>query len=157
MPTITGVVIHQLKVVLLGINPMIWRRLLVRSDHTIADLHHILQIAVGRTDAHLHRFRIHGKTYGTARLGGISFRDNSHQVCLADLGLPLRECFFYDYDFGDYWQHQLRVEAIRSLKSNQCYPVCIAGTRTYPPEDCGGPGGSWRCGSSIPCSISPSG
>jgi len=34
--------IYQLKVVLLGISPMIWWRLLIRSDHTIADLHHIL-------------------------------------------------------------------------------------------------------------------
>jgi len=60
------------------------------------------------------------------------------QVCLADLGLRFRECFFYDYDFGDYWQHQLRVEAIRSPKPNQCYPVCIDGKRACPPEDCGG-------------------
>jgi pRiA4b ORF-3-like protein len=42
MLTTTDVCIYQLKVVLLGISPMIWRRLLVRSDHTIADLHHIL-------------------------------------------------------------------------------------------------------------------
>jgi hypothetical protein len=61
MPNITDVVIYQLKVVLLGISPMIWRRLLVRSDHTIADLHYILQIALGWIDTHLHQFRIHGK------------------------------------------------------------------------------------------------
>jgi hypothetical protein len=30
--------IHQFRVVLLGISPLIWRRLLVRSDSTIADL-----------------------------------------------------------------------------------------------------------------------
>jgi hypothetical protein len=60
MPTITDGVIYQLKVVLLGISPMIWRRLLVRSDHTIADLHHILQIVMDWTDTHLHQFRIRG-------------------------------------------------------------------------------------------------
>ncbi|OLE42130.1 MAG: hypothetical protein AUI36_24350 [Cyanobacteria bacterium 13_1_40CM_2_61_4] len=139
MSTATDVCIYQLKVVLLGISPMIWRRLLVRSDHTIADLHHILQIAMGWTDTHLHQFRIQGKTYGIARLGGISFRDNPHQVCLADLGLRLRECFFYDYDFGDHWQHQIRVEAILIPEPNRGYPVCIAGTRVCPPEDCGSP------------------
>jgi hypothetical protein len=47
MPNITDVVIYQLKVVLLGISPMIWRHLLVCSDRTMADLHHILQIALG--------------------------------------------------------------------------------------------------------------
>jgi hypothetical protein len=59
MPNITDVVIYQLKVVLLGISPMIWRRLLVCSDSTMADLHHILQIALGWTYTHLHQFRIH--------------------------------------------------------------------------------------------------
>lgn len=54
---------------LLGISPMIWRGLLVCSDSTIADLHHILQVALGWTNTHLHQFRIHGKKYGMARLG----------------------------------------------------------------------------------------
>ncbi|MGH8068783.1 MAG: IS1096 element passenger TnpR family protein [Candidatus Entotheonellia bacterium] len=49
--------ISPFKVVLLGISPMIWRRLLVRSDSTIADLHHIRQIAMGWSDTHLHLFR----------------------------------------------------------------------------------------------------
>ena len=41
-------VIYQLKVVLLGISPMIWRRILVSSDSTIADLHYIIQIVMGK-------------------------------------------------------------------------------------------------------------
>ena len=64
--------IYQLKVVLLGISPMIWRRLLVCDDSTISDLHYILQIAMGWSDDHLNRFRIHGKQYGIARLGGLA-------------------------------------------------------------------------------------
>jgi hypothetical protein len=130
--------IYQLKVALLGISPMIWRRLLIRSDSTIADLHHILQMAMGWSDMHLHQFRIQGKWYGVARIGGIGFRDNPHQVRLADLGLRLGECFFYDYDFGDYWQHQLRIEAILTPEPNRGYPICVAGKRACPPEDCGG-------------------
>jgi hypothetical protein len=118
MPTLTDVMIYQLKVVLLGISPMIWRRLLVRGDSTIADLHYIFQISLGWTDTHLHQFRIHGRKYGIAQIGGIGFRDNPHQVRLADLGLRLGEYFFYDYDFGDHWQHQLRVEAILTPEPN---------------------------------------
>jgi len=63
--------IYQLRVVLLGISPIIWRRLLVRGDSTIADLHDILQITFGWSDDHLHRFLIHGKQYGVAYLGGM--------------------------------------------------------------------------------------
>lgn len=39
--------VYQLHAFLLDISPTIWRRRLVRSDATIADLHYILQIAFG--------------------------------------------------------------------------------------------------------------
>jgi hypothetical protein len=69
--------IYQLKVVLLDVSPMIRRRLLVCGDRTITDLHYILQITMGWSDDHLHRFRIHGKQYGIARMGGISFSEET--------------------------------------------------------------------------------
>jgi hypothetical protein len=46
--------VYQLHVWLCEISPLIWRRLLVRSDSSIADLHYTLQIAMGWDDAHLH-------------------------------------------------------------------------------------------------------
>lgn len=45
--------IFQLHASLLGVSPMVWRRLLVRSDQTVADLHYALQIAFGWSDSHL--------------------------------------------------------------------------------------------------------
>ena len=84
MAKTTEPVIYQLKVVLLGISPMIWRRLLVSSTSTIADLHYILQITMGWSDVHLHRFHIHGKQYGIARMGGLSFSDDPGTVRLKD-------------------------------------------------------------------------
>jgi Plasmid pRiA4b ORF-3-like protein len=139
MSLATDCTIYQLKVILLGISPMIWRRLLVHRESTIADLHHVLQITMGWTDTHLHQFRIQGKRYGIARIGGIGFRDHPTHVRLADLGLRPRECFLYEYDFGDLWQHQLRVEARLTPAPQRDYPVCIGGKRACPPEDCGGP------------------
>src|SRR5207302_5812276 len=47
-------VVYQLRVVLRCVSPLIWRRLLVRSDSTIADLHRTLQVALGWSDEHLH-------------------------------------------------------------------------------------------------------
>jgi hypothetical protein len=46
--------IYQLKILLLGISPTIWRRILVSSDSTIEDLHYTLQLAMGWSDIHLH-------------------------------------------------------------------------------------------------------
>jgi hypothetical protein len=54
--------------------------------NTIADLHYIIQIAMGWTDSHLHRFVIHGKDYGIAQIGGIWFADDPNKIKLADLG-----------------------------------------------------------------------
>ena len=117
---------------------MIWRRIKIRSDSTIADLHYIIQIVMGWTDSHLHRFVIHGQDYGIAQIGGISFSDDPRKVKLSSFDWRAKERFLYEYDFGDSWQHQIRVEAILAPKSNCFYPVCISGQRACPPEDCGG-------------------
>jgi hypothetical protein len=75
------ITVYQLKIFILGISPMIWRRFKVHSNSTITDLHYIVQIVMGWTDpqasfageaspanvAHLHRFVIHGKDYGIAQ------------------------------------------------------------------------------------------
>jgi len=128
-------VVYQLRVVVRGISPLIWRRLLVRSDTTIADLHRTLQLAFGRSDEHLHRFVIHGHVHGAESL------IDPHRVRLADLGLRLKERLVDEYDFIDGWQHDVRLEQVLPLDSQRRYPVCIGGGRAAPPEDCGG--GLW--------------
>ena len=130
--------IYQLKISLLGISPMIWRRLLVPGSTRIAELHHIIQIAMGWSDYHLHRFRIYAKEYGISYIGGISFSDNPHEVRLADFGFQAGDRFEYEYDFGDSWLHELRVEKIISPEPKKTYPLCLDGKRACPPEDCGG-------------------
>jgi hypothetical protein len=131
--------VYQLHVWLREITPLIWRRVLVRSDSTIADLHQTLQIAMGWDDAHLHRFRIRGKDYGLSRIGGLGFRDDPHRVRLGDFHFRPNERFLYEYDFGDLWQHVVRVERRLPWDDKRTYPVCIGGQRRAPPEDCGGP------------------
>ena len=61
-----------------GDQPLIWRRLLVPADITIADPHAVLQVAFGRYGEHLHRFVIHGTEYGIAYVGGPGFRNEHH-------------------------------------------------------------------------------
>src|SRR6266700_3340131 len=64
-----AVQVYQLRIWIRKVSPQIWRRLLVRSDSTIAELHDILQIAFGWSDEHLHQFLIRGKPYGIGRSG----------------------------------------------------------------------------------------
>jgi hypothetical protein len=76
--------IYQFRIWLRGINPTIWRRLLVRNDSTITDLHYILQLVMGWTDTHLHTFVIHGKDYGIYHSGGMVFADDPTKVVLRE-------------------------------------------------------------------------
>ena len=110
-----------------------WRRLLVRSDSSIADLHATLQTALGWSGEHLHRFVIHGRTYGMESLV------DPRRALLADLRLRVGERFLYEYDFTDSWQHDVRVEQIVPLEPGRRYPRCVGGRRRVPPEDCGSP------------------
>ena len=55
---------NLLKATLQDIRPAIWRRIRVASDLTLRELHHVLQIAFGWTDSHLHELEIDGKRYG---------------------------------------------------------------------------------------------
>ncbi len=79
-----------------GIHPMLWRRFLVRSDRTLADLHWILQIGFGWTDFHLHRFRIRKKSDPIPRIGSVEGHDARH-VTLMDLQFRINERFLYEY------------------------------------------------------------
>ena len=129
--------IYQLKVFLREISPMIWRRLLVSDDTTLVQLHEIIQVSMDWESYRLWTFSINGREYGHAHGEGI--RSETYQTTLRELGLHVRERFLYEYDFGDYWQHEMRLEKITEPEPKKSYPICIGGKRACPPEDCGGP------------------
>ena len=131
-------VVYQLRVVLRGVSPLIWRRLLVPDTTTIADLHAVMQSAFGWAGEHLHRFVIHGREYGISYPGGVGFRDNPRRLWLAGFGLRAGERFVYEYDFIDGWRHDIRVEQLVTPEPGRVYPVCVGGRRAGPSEDCGG-------------------
>jgi hypothetical protein len=120
--------IFELRVVLRGISPLIWRRLLVDAGTALDELHDVLQVAFSWSGVHLHRFKIHGREYDAGR-----------QFALGGLGLRPGERFIYDYDFGDLWRHDIRVEQTGAAEPGRAYPRCVGGRRAGPPEDCGGP------------------
>ena len=131
--------IYQFHVLVRGINPPVWRRLLMRSDSNIVDLDYTLQNTLHWRDFHFYRFLIHGRKYGISPTGCTGFSLNPWQTCLVDLSFRDRERFIYEYDFGDHWQHQVRFETSRPIETTTTYLVCISGARAAPPEDCRGP------------------
>jgi hypothetical protein len=131
--------IYQLKVTLTGSRPPIWRRLQVRSDTTLQELHDILQFSMGWLDGHLHQFVVGGVQYGPAddEDWGIDVEDE-RAVTVADIVSGAGDRFVYEYDFGDGWEHDVRIEKVLEPKPEASYPVCLTGRRACPPDDVGG-------------------
>ena len=67
---------------------------------------------------------------------------SSPDVTLASLKLRRGARFTYEYDLNIPWRHEVRIEEGRlDAAPGKAYPTCVAGDRTCPPEDCGGPRG----------------
>nr|WP_276315868.1 plasmid pRiA4b ORF-3 family protein [Paracoccus sp. pheM1] len=129
---------------LAGIEPEIWGRLVVPCDWTLDRLHLVLQAAFGWTDSHLHEFRIGGLRYGDPALlddgfGGPRIFDHT-EVRLQDF-IGRDAGFTYAYDFGDGWEHQIRIEEWLALGPAPRHARCLEGAWARPPEAVGGPRG----------------
>jgi len=136
---VVDVPIYQLKVTLEESKPPIWRRLLVRSDVTLATLHDILQAAFGWTESHLHQFIVGGTYYGEPHPDyGMDDMKDERKVKLNQVLQQEKGSFRYEYDFGDGWMHRIVLEKIVAPEAGQHYPVCVTGRRAGPPEDVGG-------------------
>ena len=109
------------------------------ADCTIAELHEAIQLSMGWTDDHLHRFTIGGQWFGVPRAGGLCFFAGSHRLRLAEFHFRAHERFRYEYDFHSGWVHDVRIEKILPRASVQQVPVCVAGVGACPPEDSGPP------------------
>jgi hypothetical protein len=138
--------VYLLKVTLLYVHPPVWRRLKLRGDLALSDLHYAIQIAMGWTDSHLHEFLI-GKVRYTEH--GVEEEDASGtedeaEALLSEVIHRAGDTFRYVYDFGDDWQHEVLVEKVLPPDPDLLYPVCTGGERACPPEDVGGPPGFER-------------
>ena len=139
----------QFKVTLKAVRPSVWRRIEVPALYTFWDLHVAIQDAMGWSDYHLHAFRVRNRR---GKIDDIGIPDDDAfegdpaflpgwQVRVADYLDTVGARAVYEYDFGDDWVHELRVEAIGPRAPRVKYPRCVAGARRCPPEDCGGPYG----------------
>jgi len=134
-----GASVLQIKVILRGTRPPVWRRLLVPSTITLERLHHILQVVMGWTDSHLHEFRAGDASYGTPEPDWDEDEVVSERrVRVGELLQEPKDRLLYAYDFGDSWEHDIVLEKILARATDMKYPWVLAGKRACPPEDVGG-------------------
>ena len=112
---------------------------------TLAKLNKVIQNVMGWTNSHLHQYVIDQNRYSShdSRMNPDWDRDSYDErlAKLCDVVKGDGAVFTYEYDFGDGWEHELQVKKVRPAESESVYPLCLAGQRACPPEDCGGPWG----------------
>jgi len=140
MPKAKASSIYRIKITLRHVKPPIWRRIEAPADIKLGRLHRILQVVMGWYDSHLHGFRVGRVNYGVPNPEFPDDMENERNVRL-DRIAGEGDTLVYDYDFGDGWEHDLKIEKVSPPEPGARYPRCLAGKRACPPEDCGGPWG----------------
>ncbi len=133
---------YQIQIALKNFKPKIWRRILIQSNMLLSDFHKVIQTSMGWTNSHLHQF-IKDGTFYTVRLAEDDFWNEIKNVDYSgmridDLLSTEKDKIIYEYDFGDGWEHDILLEKIITNANDTYTPVCIAGKKNCPPEDCGG-------------------
>lgn len=134
----------DLEVSLAEIEPRIWRKFLISSTATFADLHESIQDAFGWFDEHLWAFQSPGQDGET--IAGIP-DENDENDTTPDAGKVHLSDFFdqgdgkdqcvYLYDFGDRWHHEVVLKGeVQGI--GDFFQKLVAGERACPPEDSGG-------------------
>jgi hypothetical protein len=133
--------IARLKVTLEDVEPAVMRRLDVPLRIRLDRLHLVLQAAMGRTNSHLYEFRAGGAGWGVPdpdfEGGPLPAAKTTLFDVIEDTGA---RTIHYLYDFGDGWDHAVRIERIGEPDPQTLYPQLVAATGRCPPEDVGGPG-----------------
>ena len=126
----------QFKVILKYIRPPIWRRIVLPDNITLGQLHDVIQVAMGWQNCHMHAFHFGDVRYTSQQASEMGM-ENEEFVFLGRVIRRPKQKFVYEYDFGDSWLHEIVVEKVLSIDPQAKYPVCLAGARACPPEDCG--------------------
>lgn len=132
----------QIKVTIEGVEPPIWRRMVLPASLSLGELHDAIQAGMGWTDSHMHQFHVGEGRYGSRSSGLAEEQDcgDEARITMADVA-RMTGAFFYEYDFGDGWMHRIEFERAPNPKGVLARPVCTDGARACPPEDIGGPPG----------------
>lgn len=132
---------YQLRIVLRRTSPHIWRRVVVRSDSTLGQLHQTVQALFGWVDSWPHRFVLRGRSLGASATAAVSSWP-APEVLLSEFKLLAKERFFYDYGFDGVnvpvWRHDIRFEAAL-VADRERLPHCIGGVGSPPLEQTGSP------------------
>lgn len=126
--------------------PPVWRRLRLASDLKLDQVHQVLQVAMGWWDYHLHSFLMGPDTRDHRIEPFVTpFDLEEGEEGIPEVDVRLDEVItkpgdrlFYTYDFGDDWEHTIKLEKVEPWVDGAPDAFCVTGRRACPPEDVGG-------------------
>ncbi len=121
-------------------DPLIWRRVQVPGEITLAQLHDVIQLSMGWSDSHVHQFLVGKISYEPTMKTNRpreSKRFDEHKYKLYSLEDGMMFMFTYLYDAGEGWEHEIRLEEIVSPTKELKHPILLSGERGCPPETVG--------------------
>jgi hypothetical protein len=130
-----------LRIELEDIDPLIWRRVAVRTSINLKSVHGVIQAAMGWLDRHLWEFTANERKYSVLIPNDPDWNARINNAATTKLSALLAtgvEGISYIYDIGDNWQHRIIVEKLKAAEPGVLYPQFLGGERRCPPEDCGG-------------------
>ena len=132
---------YQLKITIRGSKPPIWRRVIVPEHIAFCDLDDIIEKIFGWTHSHLYEFYI--KDWGMRITGApIMEEEDNAEECI-DSWMKEGSEILYTYDFGDNWEHLIKIEKI--VEYEHRYPTVLKSKGPNMIEDCGGLWGFYGC------------
>lgn len=138
-----GQAVFQLRVQLQEVRPVVWRRVLVPGSVRLSKFADMLCAAMGWLNYHLHQFRTADALYGmhVEDWEVVDPHEIDEKTVSVLQAFRDERRFFFDYDFGDSWEHEVVVEDLSWSYHALKFAVCIDGQNACPPEDVGGVGG----------------
>lgn len=136
--------VARLKITLDAVKPAVVRCIEVPFDIRLDRLHLTIQAGLGWTNSHLYEIRAGDVGWSTLHPEAdwpedfLDARKARLNKVIEDVGTKTLR---YTYDFGDGWEHTIKMEQSTDPEPGALYPRLIAATGRCPPEDCGGPWG----------------
>jgi Plasmid pRiA4b ORF-3-like protein len=138
----TADAIARLKITLDDVIPPVLRRIEVPLTIRLDRLHLVLQAASGWTNSHLYELRAGDVGWGIPDPGWGDGPLDARKARLSDVLQDVgTKTLRYLYDFGDGWNHTIKIERVAPAVPGILYPNLIDATGCCPPEDVGGPWG----------------
>ncbi len=121
-------------------DPLIWRRVQVPGNYSLAQLHDVIQQSMGWSNSHVHQFLVGKISYeptikSNKPRESKRFDEDKYQLHALEEGMQFM--FSYIYDAGEGWEHEIHLEEVVSPEKELKYPILLAGKQACPPEEVG--------------------